>query len=89
MTGPPTDAGFPSWILKNGFSRMDSQGEFSRGILKGDSQGGILKGWILNCRPAAGRRRGSQGAPGRALGQAAGRPVGRRQLRIHPLRIHP
>ena len=54
-----------------------------------DSQGWILKGWILNCRrpagPPAGRRRGSQGAPGRDLGQA----VGRRQLRIHALRIHP
>ena len=53
-----------------GLLRLDSQGGFSRGILKGwilkgdsqrmdsqrmDSQEGILKGWILNCCWPAGQ----------------------------------
>ena len=74
-TGPPTDAGFPKWILKDGFSR---------GILKGDSQGGFSRMDSQRMdsqlpaadrpasRPAA-RGPGPQGM--RALGQAAGRPA--------------
>ena len=53
--------GYPGGL---GFSRMDSRGW----ILK---DGFSKDGFSI----AGGRRRGSQGAPGWALGQAAGRPA--------------
>ena len=70
--------GFSRGILKDGFSRMDSQGW----ILKdGFSKDGFS---IAGGRSAARVPGGPRPGPGPSR-----RPVGRRQLRIHPLRFHP